>query len=137
MDTKRLKEIIQIFENSQITSMDLEVENMKLKLEKNATLVREVVLEDKVEPIVEEAKDYVKAPLVGTFYAAPAVGSDPFVRVGQQVHTGDTLCIIEAMKVMNEIKAPKSGCIIDIKVKNGDTVQFGDDLMAIGEAYDS
>ncbi|NLC48063.1 MAG: acetyl-CoA carboxylase, biotin carboxyl carrier protein, partial [Tenericutes bacterium] len=71
------------------------------------------------------------SPLVGTFYAAPGEGKEHFVEVGSNVKKGDILCIIEAMKVMNEIKAIKNGKVTAIQVKNGETVQYGDILMYI------
>ena len=73
----------------------------------------------------------VKSPLVGTFYSAPSPDEPPFVLVGQEVREGDTLCIIEAMKVMNEIKAPCSGKIIRIMVQPGDMVEYNQLLCII------
>ena len=73
----------------------------------------------------------VKSPLVGVFYEAPAPGEDPFVRQGQHVEEGDVLCIIEAMKMMNDVKAPKAGTVKWIAVQNGATVGFDDLLMEI------
>lgn len=75
----------------------------------------------------------VLAPLVGIFYQASAPESDPFVKVGQMVNEGDTICILEAMKVLNEIKAPASGKVLQIHVKNGDVVEFDQVLMEIGD----
>ena len=73
----------------------------------------------------------ITAPMVGVFYAAASPDSDPYVQVGQAVKKGDTLCIIEAMKLMNEINAEESGVITEICVKNGDLVQFGQPLFKI------
>ena len=73
----------------------------------------------------------VKSPLVGTFYSAPSPDEPPFVLVGQEVREGDTLCIIEAMKVMNEIKAPCSGKVIRIMVQPGDMVEYNQLLCII------
>ncbi|MBJ1790140.1 acetyl-CoA carboxylase biotin carboxyl carrier protein, partial [Neisseria meningitidis] len=70
--------------------------------------------------------------LVGTFYRAPGPNAAPFVEVGQQVKAGDTLCIIEAMKLMNEIEAEKSGTVKEILVENGTPVEFGEPLFIIG-----
>ena len=74
----------------------------------------------------------VKAPMVGTFYRSGAPGSQPFVEVGQTVKAGDTLCIIEAMKLMNEIEADASGVIKAILVENGQPVEYGQPLVIIG-----
>lgn len=79
----------------------------------------------------------VEAPMVGVFYAAPSPGADPFVSVGSTVHIGDTLCIIEAMKLMNEVVAEADGTIAEICVQDGDLVEFGSCIMKIvpgGEA---
>ena len=74
----------------------------------------------------------VTAPMVGVFYAAPAPGDEPFVRVGSNVKAGETLCIIEAMKVLNEVTAEADGEVLEICVADGDLVEFGSCLMRIG-----
>ena len=74
----------------------------------------------------------VTAPMVGVFYAAPAPGDEPFVRVGTKVKAGETLCIIEAMKVLNEVAAEADGEVLEICVADGDLVEFGSCLMRIG-----
>jgi len=73
----------------------------------------------------------VTAPMVGTFYAAPAPGAKPFVEIGSEVKPGDTLCIIEAMKMMNQIESDKAGRVVSVLVKNGDPVEFGQTLFVI------
>jgi len=73
----------------------------------------------------------VEAPMVGTFYSAPTPDAEPFVKVGDEVSAGDTLCIIEAMKMMNQIEAEVSGRIAAIQVQNGDPVEFGQILFVI------
>ena len=73
----------------------------------------------------------VKSPMVGTFYRAPSPGAKPFVEVGQKVNPGDTLCIIEAMKLMNEIEADQGGVIKAILVENGQPVEYGEPLFII------
>ena len=79
----------------------------------------------------EESGFVVKSPMVGTFYAAPAPDADPFVQVGDHVNAGDTLCIIEAMKIMNPIEAEVSGTIKKILVQNAEPVEFGQPLFII------
>lgn len=74
----------------------------------------------------------VTAPMVGVFYAAPAPGDEPFVRVGSKVKAGETLCIIEAMKVLNEVTAEADGEVLEICVADGDLVEFGSCLMRVG-----
>jgi acetyl-CoA carboxylase biotin carboxyl carrier protein len=95
-----------------------------------------------INKIVEESKHatqevenivYVKSPLVGTFYRAPSPTSPPFVQQGQKVKKGDILCIIEAMKVMNEIKSDYDGIVKEILVENGKPVEFGQVLFIISK----
>ncbi|MCR4627845.1 MAG: acetyl-CoA carboxylase, biotin carboxyl carrier protein, partial [Treponema sp.] len=76
----------------------------------------------------------VSSPLVGVFYAAPAENAEPFVSVGDAVKKGDTLCIIEAMKLMNEVRAEQDGVISKICVTNGQIVEYGTELFRIGRA---
>ena len=77
------------------------------------------------------AESSVTAPMVGTFYAAPAPGAKPFVEIGSEVKVGQTLCIIEAMKMMNQIESDKAGKVASILVKSGDPVEFGQPLFVI------
>ena len=83
----------------------------------------------------EEVEDgySVTAPMVGTFYSASSPGSAPFVQVGDKVNEGDTLCIVEAMKMMNQIEADVSGTIKSIRVQNGDPVEYGQILFVIDQ----
>lgn len=83
-------------------------------------------------PIADDTTD-VNAPMVGVFYAAPAPGADPFVTVGSKVKKGDTLCIVEAMKCMNEIAAECDGVVVDICVSDGELVEYGRCLMKISQ----
>lgn len=79
----------------------------------------------------EPAGTQVKSPMVGSFYASPAPGANPFVTVGQSVKVGDTLCILEAMKIMNPIKSEVAGTIVKVMVENGDPVEYGQPLFII------
>jgi acetyl-CoA carboxylase biotin carboxyl carrier protein len=74
----------------------------------------------------------VSAPMVGTFYRAPSPGADPFVQVGDTVKEGQTICIIEAMKLLNEIESDKSGVVKEILVENGQAVEYGQPLFVVG-----
>ncbi|NBK96488.1 MAG: acetyl-CoA carboxylase biotin carboxyl carrier protein [Erysipelotrichia bacterium] len=151
MDTNKVKQIMELFEESKVSSMELEIDDIKIKLAKQEcgmnTLAQPQVLmpmsnevlekvETKEETTQEQAKEVIQSPLVGTFYSAPAQGAQPFVKVGSKVNKGDVICIIEAMKVMNEIKAQKAGTIVAIKVNDGDMVQFDEVLMELGDAHD-
>lgn len=135
MDFNQIKNIIKDFENSNITSLELEMENLKLKLHKNLDKVKvisEAEVKDETTIKVNEDNSFlVKSPLVGIFYEASSPKDDPYVVEGQKVSKGDTLCIVEAMKIMNEITAPVSGVIESINVKNGEAVGFDQVIMTI------
>jgi acetyl-CoA carboxylase biotin carboxyl carrier protein len=73
----------------------------------------------------------INAPMVGTFYASPAPGAKPFVQVGSEIQVGDVLCIIEAMKMMNQIESEQAGRIVSVMVENGEPVEFGQPLFVI------
>ncbi|MGX8835091.1 acetyl-CoA carboxylase biotin carboxyl carrier protein [Amedibacillus sp. YH-ame6] len=151
MNTENIKDIIKVFEDSKLAKMELEIDDMKIKMEKavgNAPVQEYMipapqpmpsVAQTPVEsaPVKEEMSGYwVKAPIVGTFYNSRAQGSAPYIEIGQHVKKGDTLCIIEAMKVMNEIHSPMDGIIQEILVTNDAMVEFDQDLIRIGEAHD-
>lgn len=140
MDTGKIKEIISIFEQSTLSTMELEGDDLKIKLSKDGAgspLSVERVEQPQPKPVEHAAEiaegDAVRSPLVGTFYAAASENAKPFVEIGQTVKQGDILCIIEAMKVMNEIHAPRGGVIREILVQDGAMVQFDEELMIIGE----
>lgn len=138
---ENIEKIIKIFEDSKISKLDLELGDMKIKLEKDEKVSAPIYTEGSGESNnticnVNTATDnntYVKSPVVGTFYQQRAEKHPPFITKGQKVKKGDVLCIIEAMKVMNEITSPVDGTILDILVNNEDLVQFDQDLVIIGE----
>jgi acetyl-CoA carboxylase biotin carboxyl carrier protein len=153
MELNELKELIEFI--SKLDVGELEIENGDLRIymaknrvvditerenyplaEKRTELPNESKKEIKVESEAEEKEDLVKgfkitSPIVGTFYEAPAPGSEPFVKVGDIVKKGETLCIIEAMKIMNEIEAEFDCRILDRVVKNGESVEFGQILFIV------
>ena len=137
MDTEKIKSIMKMFEESQISKMDLTDGDLHITLEKEMEPV-EVVKTIKSAPIqeVEEVKQEqgtaITSPLVGTYYQASGTNQEPFVKVGQHIQEGETVCIIEAMKVMNEIKATVSGTVLSINVSDGETVEYDQVLMMIG-----
>lgn len=88
-------------------------------------------------PAEEESGYEVTAPMVGTYYAAASPGAAPYVQVGDRVSEGDTLCIIEAMKMMNQIEAEVSGVVKSIRVQNGEAVEYGQTLFIIDQRGDS
>lgn len=142
MNIDIIRELMDKFNNSNIQKMDVEFDDIKIKLEKESTnsIVQQgekvVFKEKEVVPVKEEKQEVIqgepiKAPLVGVFYSKSSPEAKPFVEVGSHVEIGDTLCIIEAMKVMNEIKAPISGTIIDISVKDEELVEYDQIIMRI------
>lgn len=138
MNTQDIEKIIKIFESANISHLDLEIDNIKIKLNKELSsnpCVKIETVESKEKVVAETATagNFVTSPLVGTFYQAPSADSKPFVNVGDKVKKGDKLCIIEAMKVMNEITSPYDGIIKEIFVKNESMVAYGTNLFRIEE----
>lgn len=137
MNTQDIEKIIKIFEGANISHLDLEIDNIKIKLDKKETQGVKYVPEVKEDafPLAEpdDSKEIVKAPLVGTFYKAPSADAKPFVTVGSTVKKGDKLCIIEAMKVMNEITSPCDGVVKEILAENEKMVEYGQKLFVIGD----
>ncbi len=138
MDFKQIQNIIKDFENSNISDLEIEMDGFKLKLNKSSVQGTSPIVVTKSAPqyevVVEEEKStgfQVKSPLVGTFYAASSPKDESFVKVGQKVNKGDTVCIIEAMKIMNAITAPISGIVEAINLDNGEPVGFDEVIMSI------
>lgn len=141
-----VKELMTAFEDSGINKMKIEMEGIKLELEKGPEIVQATapvmqaatVMETpvKTNEVAQEnvTGTPVKSPLVGTYYDSPSPEAQPFVKVGDHVSKGQTLCIIEAMKVMNEIKAPLDGTIKEILVKSEELVEYDQTLMTLEEA---
>ena len=100
-------------------------------LGEGGTVAAGLAPEAALEPVVNKNAVSVISPLVGTFYRAPAPGAAPFVEIGQEVKVGDALCVVEAMKVMNEIKSEVNGKVLEIKAENGKPVEFGQVLFLI------
>ncbi len=143
MNIKELREIIEIFENSKITEMDLERQGVRISLKKTAQeYAREIRIEasgeDQLAGVSVEDEGSgdggsaeVRTPMVGTFYSAPTPDADPFVEEGDTVSEGDVVCIIEAMKLMNEIKSEISGKVVKVLVENGQAVEFNQPLFLV------
>lgn len=141
MKIEEIEKIVKMFEKANITSLDIEVDDMKIKLTKSENQVGFVVPNEhsssvtpstSEEEVVNE-KDIVKSPLVGTYHQAQYPDAKPFVEVGSKVKKGDKLCIIEAMKVMNEITAPKDGTVKEIYASEGGVIEFDQKLFLIGD----
>ena len=148
MELKDVKELLKAFDESKSSYLSVEIDNTKIKLKKyseqkvvveNATQVCEQSSHAQIDSNVENSPEIqidgeqVLAPLVGVFYAAPSPEEDAYVQVGDSVKKGQVLCLIEAMKMMSEITAPKDGVIKKIFVKNQDVVEFEQPLFLIGD----
>lgn len=118
-----------------LTGLEITEDNQVVRLERSpsAPVKETIAVPEEAPPGASEPKDYssVTSPIVGVFYAAPAENADPFVSVGDRVHKGATLCIIEAMKLMNEITAEEDGVISEICVRNGQVVEYGTELFRL------
>ena len=149
MDLRKLKKLIDLVEESGIAEIEVTEGEEKVRITRS-TVAQTVYAPAPVQtapsapapaaaptpaaPAAPAARDLSaaqKSPMVGTFYRAASPTSAPFVEVGQSVKAGDTLCIIEAMKLMNEIEAEKSGTVKEILVENGTPVEYGEPLFII------
>ena len=132
-----IKQIMSEFDQSNVTKMKVEIDDLKIELEKESEKVEYVKPLEKENKMVAEVNTKestgtpVKSPIVGVFYGASSPESDPYVTVGKTVKKGDIICIIEAMKLMNEIKSEQAGKVVQICVKNGDPIEFGQVLMYV------
>lgn len=121
-----------------LTGLEITEENSKVRLERSVSALARKTVYSVPESVgntqtASEPKDYisVKSPIVGVFYAAPAENADPYVSIGDNVTKGQTLCIVEAMKLMNEIPAEEDGVISEVCVTNGQVVEYGTELFRI------
>ncbi len=146
MDIRKIKKLIELLEESGIAEIEIKEGEESVRISRQATAVVQTVAPAPVqiapaagsvpaaaaaEAPPAETGHQVKSPMVGTFYGAASPTSGPFVTQGQQVNVGDTLCIIEAMKMMNQIEADKAGTIRSILVENGSPVEFDQVLFII------
>ena len=142
METKKLKELIKFMNDNNLCEIDIEEEGKRIRLKKNSSS-QPVVISSAPSPDSSPAQESqknkknileIKSPMVGTFYTAPSPGAKPYATLGDLVKPGTVVCIVEAMKLMNEIKAEVSGKIVQILVENGETIEFGQTLFAIEPA---
>lgn len=146
MKLNEIKSIIKDFESSTLTVLELETDNVKLKLSKNKEQLlenksTEVEVQNPVQPTnnvpvtttttLNPNTQSIKSPLVGTFYESSTPTGKPFVKVGDTIKKGQVVCIVEAMKIMNEITSAVDGKIEKILFKNGDVVGFDDILFTV------
>lgn len=152
MNLKELKKVISLFESSKLTELQIEEKDLSLFMKKGgdaapitmlppqpvaavpAPIIAEMASPDNhphKEAKVDENLKIIDAPMVGTFYRAPSPTNPPYVNVGDTVVKGQTLCILEAMKLMNEIESPYDGKIVKILIEGGEAVEYGTQLFLI------
>lgn len=156
MDVSKLRELIGIFEEAALSELDYEVKGVRIRLKKERTQLAaaegaSTVLEqagtaqssDVNSPVVHgEAsalrerevsaeRPVISAPMVGVCYRSPAPDAPPFVQPGDFIEEGQTVCVIEAMKLMNEVRSPLSGRLLEVLVENGEPVEFGQPLFVL------
>lgn len=131
MDIRKIKKLIDLMIESDLQAIEVKEGDQAISLTRRTPMLASAApLTAPVEaPIVKSSRGAIEtAPMVGVYYAAPSPGEAPFVKVGQTISAGESLGIIEAMKIMNPIEATQSGIVEEILVKNGDVVQFGQPL---------
>lgn len=150
MNIKEIKELLELMAEHNVGEIEIEKDDTKIKLRKMAnggimaqsgpqvlaTVAAAASAPNSVpaaplQPVVEEGVVIVRSPMVGTFYASPAPDQPAYVSVGKVIKEGDVVCIIEAMKLMNEIKAELSGLVVEILVQNGQTVEYDQPILKI------
>ena len=142
----KIKEIIYLLDNSDVNEIDVTFWGRRFRVVKSAAIVNQAEASEKIKTVsVNSSKtesqkvdtksvsngEKILSPMPGTFYAASSPEAEAFVKIGDIVSKGDTLCIIEAMKIMNEIEAEKSGKITEVVAKNGEPVEFNQTLFLI------
>ncbi|MGE9296702.1 MAG: acetyl-CoA carboxylase biotin carboxyl carrier protein [Puniceicoccales bacterium] len=149
MDIKEIKQIVDLMKRSDLTEFELEEQELKLRIcrQGGAHVIQaqpvpapmavapaapvESAPAAPAAPKEEPGVSLIKSPMVGTFYRAPTPDSKPFVDIGTKVKDDSVVCIIEAMKVMNEIMAEESGTVVEILVENGQAVEYGQPLFKV------
>jgi len=147
VNLKEIREMINLMNENSLVELEIEKDGMRIRLKKTGqgteTFNGPVVIEREKIPqqTIQESKEFsdraqaktveIKAPMVGTFYRAPSPEAPPYVEVGQIIETGQVICIIEAMKLMNEIKSEIKGKILEILVDNAEPVEFGQSIFLV------
>lgn len=142
MEYDKIKQLIEDVGKSKLTEINIDFpDGTKVSMKKEKETQKISTVNEKVEKQIENIEEieekkkenynYIKSPMVGTFYEKPSPTSDPYVKKGNIINKGDVVCIIEAMKLMNEIESEFSGEIIEILVKDGETVEYGKPLFKI------
>ena len=146
MDLKDIKRLLEAFDKSKTNVLELETNEFRIYLDKSVTAApaaptptltatpapqEPIVQKVEAKPECEVEGDLITSPMVGTFYQAPSPDSPPYVKVGDKVKKGQTLCIIEAMKIMNELEAEYDCEILEILVEDGQPVEFDTPLFRV------
>ncbi len=146
MDIKKIEEFIQLAKRNNVTELMYENDGLKMAVSFEKTVIRETVISNQSRDQVGQAPSHgkaveskplrpdlveIKSPFVGTFYRTPSPGSDPYVKTGDTIRPGQVLCIVEAMKIMNEIESEVAGTIEEICIDNETYVEFGQVLFRI------
>ena len=148
MDIRKVKKLIEMLESSELEEIEIHEgeESVRLVKNKTETIVTQVQpnqtnrevkkteseQSENKSPIIESSEgEVLTSPMVGTFYAAASPGAKPFISVGDEIQEGDVVCIVEAMKMMNEIKSDYSGKVISVLAENSEPVEFGQALFVV------
>jgi acetyl-CoA carboxylase biotin carboxyl carrier protein len=142
MEYEKIKQLIEEMGNSKLTAVDIEFpdgtkismkkDKMQEKIIQSTSIVENDTIENQIKEDKNEKKgNIIKSPMVGTFYLKPSPTAEPYIEIGKEVKKGDVLCIIEAMKLMNEIESEYTGKVTEILVKDGETVEYGTPLFRI------
>ena len=142
MEYEKIKQLIDEMGNSRLTEIDIEFpDGTKISMKKdkiqeriiqNTSIIKNDTIENQIkEDTTEKKGNIIKSPMVGTFYLKPSPTAEPYIEIGKEVKKGDVLCIIEAMKLMNEIESEYTGKVIEILVKDGEAVEYGTPLLRI------
>ena len=142
MEYEKIKQLIEEMGNSKLTAIDIEFpdgtkismkkDKMQEKIIQSTSIVENDTIENQIKEDKNEKKgNIIKSPMVGTFYLKPSPIAEPYIEIGKEVKKGDVLCIIEAMKLMNEIESEYTGKVTEILVKDGETVEYGTPLFRI------
>lgn len=147
MDIRKVKKLIELLEESGISELEIHEGEESVRISRHSTSAVQTIAAAPAaamsapaapqavpasEPSTPVSSGHqIRSPMVGTYYASASPASEPFVAIGQKVNVGDTLCIIEAMKMMNQIEADKSGVVTSIMVENGSPIEFDQVLFTI------
>lgn len=139
MEIEKLKKFIKFMDDNKLAELEIEEEGKRVRLKRNMAgfpVVNAAPLApaQETKPPKNENMVEIKSPMVGTFYRAPSPGAKAYIEVGEVIKPGDVVCIVEAMKLMNEIKAEVGGKVLQIPAENGEPVEFGQSLFVIEPA---